>query len=130
MYGTSHPAYGGVIGHLAEVIAQRGALDSAETLYRRAVAIQARTFGPEGGMTRATRAGLAGVLVRRRRFAEAESGYRTALAALHSYANDSHRSVRRVYAGLAALYEAWGKPDSAAVYRRLAADVDLRDLWP
>jgi hypothetical protein len=36
--------------------------------------------------------------------------------------------MRRAYAGLAKLYETWGKRDSAAVYRRLAGpgDFDLR----
>jgi hypothetical protein len=28
--------------------------------------------------------------------------------------------VRVTYAGLAELYDAWGKPDSAAVFRRLS----------
>ncbi|AHG88161.1 protein kinase [Gemmatirosa kalamazoonensis] len=128
--GTDHPAYSAALEHIAESLAQRGALDSAAALYRRMITIWASTFGPEAGITREIKAGLAGVLARQRRFAEADTLYRDALTSLHAVTADSHRAVRRTYAGMATLYAAWGKPDSAAVYRRRAGDVDLRDLWP
>ncbi len=118
--GTKHSAYAGTLGDLAYVIALRGALDSAETLYRRAVAIRMESYGPDQTITALTWGGLADVLTRRRKFPEADSLYRAALAVIRSHTTDTHIDVRRTYAGLAALYQAWGKPDSAAVYRRLA----------
>ena len=63
---------------------------------------------------------LADVLVRQRRFAEADSIYRSSLAVLRRYTTDTHVDVRRAYGGLATLYDARGKSDSAAIYRRLA----------
>ena len=118
--GTKHSAYAGTIGHLAYVLALRGALDSAETLYRRAVDIRTEANGPDQTITALTWGGLADVLARRRKFAEADSLYRAALAVLLRHTTDTHVDVRTMYGGLASMYDAWGKPDSAAAYRRLA----------
>jgi len=118
--GTKHSAYAGMLGHLADVIAMRGALDSAETLYRRAIEIRMAAHGSDQTITALTWVGLAGVLTRQRRFTEADSLYRGALAVIRRHTTDTHVDARRAYTGLAAMYQAWGKPDSAAVYRRLA----------
>jgi hypothetical protein len=50
--------------------------------------------------------------------------YRSALAVMRRSTTDTHIDVRRAYAGLATRFEAWGKADSAAVYRRLAEPSD------
>ena len=63
---------------------------------------------------------LADVLVRQRRFAEADSIYRSSLAVLRRRTTETHVDVRRTYRSLATLYDAWGKRDSAATFRRLA----------
>jgi eukaryotic-like serine/threonine-protein kinase len=118
--GTHHSDYAGSLGNLADVIALRGALDSAETLRRRALAIRVASAGPEHTITALTAVELADVLTRQRRFAEADSTYRSSLALLRRYTTESHVDVRRTYRSLAVLYDAWGKPDSAAVFRRLA----------
>jgi len=118
--GRKHSAYAGTLGHLADALALRGALDSAETLYRRAIDIRMEAHGSDQTITALTRGGLAGVLTRQGRFAEADSLYRNALAVIRRHTTDTHIDARRIYAGLAALYQAWGKPDSAAVFRRLA----------
>jgi len=119
--GTKHSRYASTLGYLADVIALRGALDSAETLYRRAIDIRTESFGADQTITALTWGGLAGVLTQQRRFVEADSIYRSALAVLRRHTTDSHIDVRRTYAGLASLYDAWGKRDSAVVYRRLAS---------
>ena len=119
-WGTGHPAYAGALDYLGHVIALRGALDSAEALHRRAVSIRASSLGPENTLTALSTVALAGVLTRQRRFTESDSLYRWALGLIRSRTTDTHVDVRRTYAGLATLYEAWGKPDSAAVFRRLA----------
>ena len=118
--GTKHSAYAGTLGHLAYAIALRGALDSAETMYRRAVDIRMESNGPDQTITALTWGGLADVLVLRRKFAEADSLYRAALEVIRRHTTDTHVDVRVMYSGLASMYDAWGKPDSAAVYRRLA----------
>ncbi|AHG88165.1 protein kinase [Gemmatirosa kalamazoonensis] len=118
--GTGHSAYAGALGYLGDVLARRGALDSAEALYRRALAIRTKRGNARHGIVALTNGGLAGVLTKRRRFAEADSLYRWSLGVLRSYTSDGNVDVRRTYAGMATLYQAWGKPDSAARYRRLA----------
>jgi serine/threonine-protein kinase len=70
------------------------------------------------------------VFIRQGRYAEAEAAYKNGRARLLQITTDSHRAIRRLDAQLARLYDAWGKPDSAAVYRRRAGSVDLRNLWP
>jgi len=128
VYGTSHAAYAWGLGLLADVLTRRGAIDSAEVLYRREIAIAAVAMGP--GLSSATDAELGGVFIRRRRYAEAEVAYKTTRTQLVKITTDSHRAVRRLDALIAQLYDAWGKPDSAAVYRRRAGSVDVRNLWP
>jgi serine/threonine-protein kinase len=118
--GTNHSMYAGTLGYLADYAALRGALDSAEALYRRAIAIRAKSLGPQQALTALTEAGLAGVLTKQRRFAEADSLYRSTLAVLRRQTTDTHLDVRLTYSGMATLYDAWGKPDSAAIFRRLA----------
>ena len=118
--GTRHSMYAGSLGYLADYAVLRGSLDSAESLYRRAVVIRAASLGPQHALTALTEAGLAGVLTRQRRFNEADSIYQNTLGVLRRQTTDTHLDVRRTYAGLATLYDAWGKPDSAAVYRRLS----------
>ena len=129
-YGTSHPAYAWALSLLADLLVQRGALDSAEMLYRREMAIAASAFGTRSVVTMGTKTDLAPVLIRTGRFVEADSAYREAITALRTMTAESHRAVRRAYAGVAELYDAWGKRDSAAAYRRRAGSVDLRNLWP
>jgi len=119
--GTHHDAYAGALGNLADVLALRGALDSAETLRRRALAMRVAVPGPEHTITALMAVELADVLVRQRRFAEADSIYRSSLAVLRRHTTETHLDVRRAYASLARLYDAWGKPDSAAIFRRLAS---------
>jgi serine/threonine-protein kinase len=112
--------YAGTLGYLADYATLRGALDSAEALYRRAIAIRAKSLGPQQALTALTEAGLAGVLTKQRRFAEADSLYRSTLAVLRRQTTDTHLDVRLTYSGMATLYDAWGKPDSAAIFRRLS----------
>jgi serine/threonine-protein kinase len=127
--GTKHSVYAGTLGYLADALMLRGALDSAETLARKAVDIRVEVFGPDQTITALTWGGLAGVLTRAGRFAEADSIYRLALGVLRRHTTETHVDVRRTYAGLATLYAAWEKPDSAAIFRRLAG-AEARAQWP
>jgi hypothetical protein len=36
------------------------------------------------------------------------------------YTTPQHRDVRRVHAGMALLYDAWGRPEEAAIHHRIA----------
>ena len=118
--GTNHSTYAGALGVLVDALVARGGLDSAEVVARRAVDIRTASLGPTQTLTALTEAGLAGVLARQRRFEEADSIYRSAVAVIRRRTTESHVDTRAAYAGMAAMFEAWGKADSAARYRRLA----------
>ena len=63
---------------------------------------------------------LARVLIRQRRYAEADSLYRHALDVLRRLTTDDHPEVRRIAGLMADLYVEWEKPAEAERYRRLA----------
>ena len=105
--------------------------EEAETLHRRVLAIRNASSGWRSTISGLAATRLAGVITQRGRFAEADSIYRWALAVIRAERPDDHIDMRRVYAGLAALYDARGKPDSAAAYWRLVGPrEDLRAVWP
>ena len=128
-YGTRHPIYAGALGYLADVLAKRGALDSAEALYRQALTIRRGVPGTWDAIIAAAKARIAGVLTLQGRFAEADSLYGDALAVQRRLVAETHMTVRLTYAGMATLYEAWGKRDSAAVFRRLAQPPGFAPPW-
>ena len=128
-YGTRHPIYAGALGYLADVLAKRGALDSAEALYRQALAIRQGVPGTWGAIIAVANARIAGVLTLQGRFAEADSLYRQSLAVQRRFVAETHMNVRLTYAGMATLYEAWGKRDSAALFRRLAQPPGYAPPW-
>ena len=128
-YGTRHPMYAGALGYLANVLVQRGALDSAEALHREIIAIRGGVPGTWTAILATANARLADVLTRQGRFAEADSLYREGLAVQRRSLADTHMNVRLTYAGMATLYEAWGKRDSAALFRRLAQPPGYAPPW-
>ncbi|HTJ22542.1 MAG TPA: tetratricopeptide repeat-containing protein kinase family protein, partial [Gemmatimonadaceae bacterium] len=128
-YGPRHPMYAGVLGYLADVLAKRGALDSAEALYRQALDIRRGVPGTWDAIIAWANVRIAGVLTLEGRFAEADSLYRESVAVQRRFVSETHINVRLTYAGMARLYEAWGKPDSAAVYRRLAQPPGFAPAW-
>ena len=128
-YGTRHPIYAGALGYLADVLAKRGALDSAEALYRQALAIRQGVPGTWEAIIAAANARIAAMVTLQRRFAEADSIYRDALAVQRRFLAPTHVNVRLTYAGMATLYDAWGKRDSAAVFRDLAQPPGFAAPW-
>ena len=128
-YGTHHPMYAGALGYLADVLMKRGALDSAEALYRQALAIRRGVPGTWDAIIAVANARIAGVLTLQGRFAEADSLFRESLAVQRRVVAETHMNVRLTYAGMATLYEAWGKRDSAAVFRRLAQPPGFAPPW-
>ena len=128
-YGTHHPMHAGALGYLADVLAKRGALDSAEALYRQALAIRRGVPSTWDAIIAVANARIAGVVTLEGRFAEADSLYRESLAVQRRVVAETHMNVRLTYAGMATLYEAWGKHDSAAVFRRLAQPPGFAPPW-
>ena len=120
-WGETHSTYAGALGSLGSLLAQRGVLDSAEALHRRAVEIRKAALGPDVAVIGVTELALANVLARQGRRAAAESVYVHALALIRREATDQHPDARLAHAGLAELYQSWGRPRDAERHRQLAA---------
>ena len=121
-YGPDHPDLASSRWSLAHVLWGQGRLDEAEAELRAAVAIAERAY-PESSPGRAAyELPLGNLLVEQGRLADAEplllSAHATHLAA---GGPDSPQTLEAA-ARLAALYDAWGRPDDAARYRSAAAD--------
>jgi len=105
---------------LAGVYMTQGRAGVAEPLYRRALALRRAALPPEHSQLGEATGVLGACLTALGRYAEAD----TLLLESHRIygaaegADGSH--ARRATARLAALYEAWGKPEAAARYREPA----------
>ena len=58
------------------------------------------------------------MLVRLRRYPEAERELLRAQAELHAAVGDEHNDTKAAVRRLVELYEAWGKPDQAGVWKK------------
>lgn len=100
------------------VLADRGKLDDAERLLRE---ILRRQQAPDYSIpvdAARTMGYLAAVLARRGEFAEAEALYLPALEMARERMAPTHPRRRELVEGLAALYEAWGRPEDAQRVRQ------------
>lgn len=97
----------------------------AESALREALAIKSDAL-PEGHVSIAYSAlALGAALSRLRRFAEAESLLLTATDGMIARADEAGpKRIAQARAHLIALYDAWGKPERAAEWRRRAAEAD------
>jgi hypothetical protein len=116
-YGVQHTAYAGTIGFLADALMEVGAVDSAETLIKRAVAIRTATFGPQAAITTLSSLGLARVAAARGDTARADSIYDAARAILLRQTTREHPDVRFVDSSRAVLHI--GRDDVRGVRPRL-----------
>jgi len=74
-------------------------------------------FGPADPLTVAVRRRYAEILKRRERYEQAEAALLTSLDALHETLGETHERTKGAARELAALYEAWGRPEQAAALR-------------
>jgi serine/threonine protein kinase len=113
--------YTGALGALARVLAGRGRFREADSLVRAALDIRVHMMGEtETPLHALSLATWAGILTAEGAYPKADSLYQEALRILLRYTSEQHRDVRRLHAGLAALYDAWGRPDQAARHHRIA----------
>jgi tetratricopeptide (TPR) repeat protein len=114
--GDDHPNLPALQVNLARVHLARGDAAAAEALLRRALAAQERTDAAEWriGMTRSS---LGEALTRLGRHPEAETLLLDAARSLEPGPGRQGREARANQARLAALYDAWGRPEKTAAYR-------------
>jgi serine/threonine protein kinase/tetratricopeptide (TPR) repeat protein len=115
--------------NLASVQLARKEAAAAEVLLRQAlpvrlrgpgiVPIRRRTFPEDDWSIGATRSLLGATLVAQARYGEAETVLLDAYRELEATPGAPSRDAAATIARLVALYDAWGRPEKAATYRRL-----------
>jgi tetratricopeptide (TPR) repeat protein len=119
--GIASSEYTGALGWLAQTLTGQGRLREADSLARLGIEIRRRIIGEDASPLYAlSLAGWAGILTAERAYPKADSLYQQALDIMLRYTSEQHRDVRRIHAGLARLYDAWGRPDQAATHHRIA----------
>lgn len=120
--GREHPAIARQETGLARVYLDQGRPAAAEPLLRHALAVQQRSFAAGDWRLGEAQSLLGDACMRLSRFAEAETWLLRAAEILPSRPDSKTREAREARdnrARLAALYEAWGRPEKAALYRAL-----------
>jgi serine/threonine protein kinase/Flp pilus assembly protein TadD len=129
-YPAGHPFLGYCLLGLGRTLAEKGQAAEAEPLLREAVAICRKGLPKGFWVTGQAESLLGGCLAAQRRYAEAEplllSGYEVMKAARATPARRLHQAADR----LVKLYEAWGKPEQAAAWRKKRDAVRQDDKKP
>jgi serine/threonine-protein kinase len=116
--GREHPEVANTMANLAKLLLLRGDAVAAVPVYREAFAILSRAT-PDDPYVYAVQSMLGRSLSETAHFSEAEglilAGHRGLLAAYGS----GHRWTREASDNLVQLYEAWGRPAAAELYRAM-----------
>jgi thioredoxin-like negative regulator of GroEL len=91
----------------------------AEQMQRQAIAIYQKSLQPDHWMIHRSRSHLGACLTKLNRYREAEEQLLTDYTGLKAARGEQHETTRKAANRLLELYEAWGKPDQAAIYRAL-----------
>ena len=116
--GPGHPRVANTLADRAEWERRAGNRARAARLHRRALALRRDTLGAEHPKTRESLEALADVRIEQEQYAKAEAHLKTNLAVLRAQHGPAHDDTRDARRQLVALYDEWGRPDSAAAYRR------------
>jgi serine/threonine-protein kinase len=113
------------------VLTELGKASEAEPLFREALAIWRRRYPPDhprsGLVTAIAEVSLGRCLTALKRYGEAESLLLSAYQALQPHAAREPGPRREALDGIVMLYEAWGKPEQALVWRLKRMDADFPD---
>ncbi len=119
-FGVGHLHTAGALHGLALVLVDLGETGEAEALLIAARTIRERAHGPDAPQTALLLPGFARLARARRDYTRADSLLQHGLNRLKAEGyTDQQQDVQLVHRELTLLYEAWGKPESAARHRRL-----------
>ena len=126
-FGRRNPETMSILEHLARALSASGDPAAAEPLLREAIGWYQETVGPRATDTANTRRMLGDCLTRQERFEEAEEELLAAhdILLAPSMQSRGYRHpppLTRARWGLAALYEAWGRPEEAARWQEPPSD--------
>jgi tetratricopeptide (TPR) repeat protein len=116
------PNAGFPAGQLGVQMERHGMRERAETLYRRAIALDEASLGPDHPFVAINLQNLADLDFDRKRFAEAESLYRRAIAIREKSLGPEHPELAITLNNLGALYRVQGRyAEAEPLYRRALA---------
>jgi eukaryotic-like serine/threonine-protein kinase len=119
--GAEHPDLVTPIANLGEAHFNVGQRDVAERYFREALALASKTR-PAGSLDIArVQAQFGRVLTASRRFEEAEGLLKAARDSREKQLGADHPGTKTVASDLATLYDAWGRPADATIWRTRAA---------
>ncbi|UCC32654.1 MAG: tetratricopeptide repeat protein [Phycisphaerales bacterium] len=119
LVGDGHPDVAVDTLNLGRLLRDKGELEQAESLLRQATEALTAAVGTDHWITGVAGSHLGDCLTKMQRYEEAEGVLLEAHRVLEPALGDSHDRTTKVVEFLAALYEAWDKPDKAAKYRAM-----------
>lgn len=119
--GPEHPVVAGAITDIAVVLMDLHEYDEAEQAFRASTAMRLRTSPPNHPLLAYTLRRHAELRIKLADYAGAAALLGRALDILRRQLPPEHPDVRAVNQTMAALYEAWGRPEDARRYRTAAS---------
>jgi hypothetical protein len=118
LLGPDHLQVARDLNNLAESLRRAGRAARAETALRQSLVIHAKTLPSNDWQTGSTKVQLARCLAEERKFAEVERLLLEGYAAVErEFGPASARTTAEIERAIA-IYEAWGRPDKAAEWRK------------
>ncbi|HEU0174408.1 MAG TPA: serine/threonine-protein kinase [Blastocatellia bacterium] len=117
--GDGHPRVGTSLHNLGTLLYLKGEYDEAEKTQRQAIDTYQKSLKPDHWMIHQARSDLGACLVKLKRYHEAEEQLLEGYAGLKAALGDQHAQTQKAVSHLIELYESWGKPEKANLYRAL-----------
>jgi len=116
--GAAHASVADTEAALGRLLTGRGAYEEGDRLLRNALEIRRKSLPSTHWRIGYTQALLGRCLAAQRRFTDAEPLLLKGYELLREKRGAGREETREAAGGLVALYEAWGKPERAALYRK------------
>lgn len=117
-FGEDHPFIADDLRKIASVQERMGKLDAAEKHYREAIEIQRKTFAEDSWQIATTNSLLGGCLAKQGDSEQAEPLLIPSYEIIANTFGEDHPRSKAVRGRIVTFYEAWGRPEEAARYRR------------